>query len=213
MDKDKLKVYNENHMQNCNVIMGDQYGGIFPLPGAHVTINQQYGKGQLPKQEVKEGQVERTEEREKRKQNVMKNITDLFDFGDGNLGTDNQGRRITNERIRILFRKSFGVGSHPSAQNKIVMEQLWVLLMDNRNQCFKQPDEDFYRQTVLNIIGYFAGEGVVCGQPREIAQCVFRNADTNIAKNVSRGIASPVFPERTVDVLDYYINQLMNGDF
>lgn len=202
MDKDKLKVYNENHMQNCNVIMGDQYGGIFPLPGAHVTINQQYGKGQLPKQEVKEGQVERTEEREKRKQNVMKNITDLFDFGDGNLGTDNQGRRITNERIRILFRKSFGVGSHPSAQNKIVMEQLWVLLMDNRNQCFKQPDEDFYRQTVLNIIGYFAGEGVVCGQPREIAQCVFRNADTNIAKNVSRGIASPVFPERTVDVLD-----------
>ena len=43
--KDKPQVYNENHMENCNVFQGDIYGATFPLPGAQVTINQTYGKG------------------------------------------------------------------------------------------------------------------------------------------------------------------------
>ena len=43
--KDKPQVYNENHMENCNVFQGDVYGATFPLPGAQVTINQNYGKG------------------------------------------------------------------------------------------------------------------------------------------------------------------------
>ena len=213
MDKDKIKVYNENHMENCNVIMGDQYGGIFPLPGAHVTIHQQYGKGQKPKQDVTEGKVETVENREKRKKNVMKAITDRFDFADENLGFDNSGKRITNERMKVLFRQCLGMGSYPSAQNKAVMEQLWVLLMDARNQCFKEPGEDYFRQTVLNIIGYYYGEGIVYGQTRDIARSIFKDADTNIAKNVSRGIGSPVFPERTAEMLDYYMDKLLNGDF
>lgn len=213
MDKDKVKVYNENHMENCNVIMGDQYGGIFPLPGSHVTINQQYGKGQKPKQEVAEGKVEAAEEREKRKAEVASAITNRFDFADESLGTDRCGKRITNGRLKVLFCKCLGIGSYPSVQNKAVIEQLWVLLMDERNQCFKEPDEDYFRQTVLNIVGYYAGEGIVCGQTREIARGVFKDADTNIAKNVSRGIGSPVFPERTAEVLDYYIDKLMNGEF
>lgn len=213
MDKDKFKVYNENHMENCNVIMGDQYGGIFPLPGAQVTINQHYGKGQRPKQDVTEGNVESVDVRERRKMDVMRAVTDRFDFADENLGFDDKGKRITNERLRVLFGKCLGMGSYPSAQNKMVMEQLWVLLMDERNQCFKEPGEDYFRQTVLNILGYLAAEGVVCGQPREIARSVFKDADTNIAKNVSRGIGSTVFPEGAADVLDYYIKRLMNGDF
>lgn len=32
--KDKPQVYNENHMENCNVFQGDIYGATFPLPGA-----------------------------------------------------------------------------------------------------------------------------------------------------------------------------------
>lgn len=202
-----------NHMENCNVIQGDQYGGIFPLPGAQVTINQQFGKGQKPKQEVTEGKVETAEERDKRKAEVLKAITDKFDFADENLGYDNNRKKITNDRLGILFRKCFGIGSHPSVENKAVMEQLWVLLIDERNQCAKEPGEDFFRQTVLNIIGYFAGEEIVCGMPRVIARSIFKEADTNIAKNISRGVGSNVFPEKTTEVLDFYIDKLMDGEF
>lgn len=212
-NKDNCKIYNENHMENCNVFQGDQYGGVFPLPGAHVTINQQLGKGQKPKQEVTEGKVETAEERNKRKAEVMKAITDKFDFEDENLGYDNTRKKITNERLGMLFRKCFGIGSYPTAENKAIMEQLWVLLIDERNQCAKEPGEDFFRQTVLNIIGYFAGEEIVCGMPRVIARSIFKDADTNIAKNISRGVGSNVFPEKTPDVLGFYIDKLMDGEF
>lgn len=212
-NKDNIKIYNENHMEGCNVFLGDQYGGVFPLPGAQVTINQEFGKGQKPKQEFVEGKVETVEERDKRKAEVMKAITDKFDFVDENLGFDNRHRRITNERLGVLFRKCFGIGSYPSATNKAVMEQLWVLLIDDRNQCTKMPGEDFFRQTVLNIIGYFVGEEIVCGMPRVIARSIFKDADTNIAKNVSRGVGSNVFPEGTSDMLDFYINKLLEGEF
>ena len=212
-NKDDIKIYNENHMENCNVFLGDQYGGVFPLPGAQVIINQQFGKGQKPKQEVAEGKVETAEEREKRKREVMKAITDKFDFADENLGFDNRHKRITNERLGILFRRCFGISGYPTDGNKAVMEQLWVLLMDERNQCAKEPGEDFFRQTVLNVIGYFAGEEIVCGMPRVIARSIFKDADANIAKNVSRGVGSNVFPEGTSDMLDFYINELVEGKF
>ena len=212
-NKDNCKIYNENHMENCNVFQGDQYGGVFPLPGAQVTINQQFGKGQKPKQEVTEGKVETTEERNKRKAEVMKAITGMFNFADENLGYDKNRKRITNERLGMLFRKCFGIGSYPTSENKAIMEQLWVLLMDERNQCAKEPGEDFFRQTVLNIIGYFTGEEIVCGMPRVIARSIFKDADTNIAKNISRGIGSNVFPEKTSDILDFYMNKLLEGEF
>ena len=70
--KDKPQVYNENHMENCNVFQGDIYGATFPLPGAQVTIHQNYGKGQKPTQDVTAGRVETAEEREKRKTEVIK---------------------------------------------------------------------------------------------------------------------------------------------
>lgn len=212
-DNNKPQVYNENHMENCNVFQGDVYGATFPLPGAQVTINQNYGKGQKPTQDVTAGRVETAEEREKRKLEVMRAITDKFDFADEQLGRDNQHKRITNERLAVLFRKCFGIGSYPTSENKAIMEQMWVLLMDKRDKCAKQGGEGFFRQTVLNVIGYYVSCGLISGLPLDLAQAVFKDADRNIAKNISRNISSPALPEGLVDVLDVYIDKLMEGEF
>ena len=39
LPKDSSKVYNENHMQNCNVFLGDMHGCAFGVPGTSITIN------------------------------------------------------------------------------------------------------------------------------------------------------------------------------
>ena len=210
---DKPQIINENHMENCNVFQGDIYGATFPLPGAQVTINQNYGKGQKPTQDVTSGKVETAEEREKRKLEVMRVITAGFDFTDEQLGYDNNHKKITNERIAALFRKCFGIGSYPSSTNKVIMEQMWVLLIDKRDKCAKQGGEGFYRQTVLNVIGYYVSCGLISGLPLDLAQAVFKDADRNLAKNISRNITSNALPEGLVDMLDLYIDKLMEGEF
>lgn len=209
----KPQVFNENHMENCNVFQGDVYGATFPLPGAQVTINQTYGKGQKPTQDVTAGRIETQEEREKRKTEVMRSITSGFNFTEDQLGRDNNHKKLTNERIACLFRKCFGIGSYPTAENKRIMDQMWVLLMDKRDKCAKQGGEGFFRQTVLNVIGYFVSCGLISGLPLDLAHAVFKDADRNLAKNISRNISSNALPEGLVDVLDVYVDKLMEGEF
>lgn len=210
---DKPQIINENHMENCNVFQGDIYGATFPLPGAQVTINQNYGKGQKPTQDITSGKVETAEERDKRKLEVMRAITAGFDFTDEQLGYDNKHKKLTNERISVLFRKCFGIGSYPTTENKAIMEQMWVLLIDKRDKCAKQGGEGFFRQTVLNVIGYFVSCGLISGLPLDLSQAVFKDADRNLAKNISRNITSPALPVGLVDMLDTYIDKLMDGEF
>lgn len=202
-----------NHMTNCNVIQGDQYGGVFPLPGAQVTINQQFGKGQKPRLEVADGKVETAEDREKRKTEILRTITEAFGFRDEQLGRDNKRKPITNERLAVLFRKCFGVSSNPTAANKVIIEQLWVMLIDEREKCTKDSKLGFFPQTLLNIIGYFKQCDLVCGLPLDLAMSVYKEANPSLAKNISRGVSSNVFPEGTMDMLDYYIDKLMEGEF
>lgn len=211
-NKEDARVVNNN--TNCNVFTAPVYGASFPLPGSNVTINQYYGKGQKPKGDVQEGEIVSKEAREKRKTEIMKAITDRFDFSDEQLGRDYKNKKITNDRLATLFRKCFGLGYiPPTAENRIVIEQLWVLLIDERNQCPKDVNLGYIPQTVLNIIGYFKQRDLVSDQPRELARVIVKEADTNLAKNVSRGISSPVFPEGTADMLDHYIDKLMEGEY
>ena len=206
------KIVNHNEMQNCNVFMGDTYGGIFPLPGAEVNITQNLGPQKKSTQVS--GEVETKEQRQMRKEAVMTAICKRMYFDPQMLGYDDNRKRITNERIETLLRRCLGVGSVPPRDShRAVMEQLWVLLMDVRNQCHKEAGEPYFRQTVLNIIGYFADKGLISGTPLEIARCVFSDADVSLAKNVSRGISSKVFPNLADQLLDYYINQLQHGEF
>ena len=64
LPKDSANVYNENHMQNCNVFQGDIYGACFPLPGAQVTIEHHYGNGQKPTSQPRTAKAETGSKRE-----------------------------------------------------------------------------------------------------------------------------------------------------
>ena len=206
------KIINHNEMNNCNVFIGDSYGGIFPLPGAEVHITQDLGSHKKTTQT--NGDVETKEERHMRKEAVMTAICKRMYFEPHMLGYAENGKRITNEQIAALMRRCLGVATIPPRDNyRSLMEQTWVLLMDERNQCHKEAGEPYFRQTVLNIIGYFTEKGLINGSPLDIAHCVFADADASLAKNVSRGITSNVFPDMLDQVFDYYINQLQHGEF
>ena len=221
MDKDKIiegaKVVNFNHMENCNVFMGDSYGGIFPLPGAQVTINQDLSK--QPKKDespnsIVEGKVESQEEREARKSNIIEDIVARFNFTREQLCYDNKNNRLTNERLATLFGKVFGMrAAYPAPSTKPLIEQLWVLLADKRSQCAKRPGEDFYRQTVLNVLGHFVQQRLLTDMPADLANSVFPGTDANEARNISRGVSSNVFPKGTAEHINKYIDKLKNGEF
>lgn len=206
------KIINHNEMRDCNVFMGDSYGGIFPLPGSQVTITQNLGPQK--KSTSVSGDVETMEQRKMRKETALTAILQRLDFDTKMLGYDDNGKRLTNEKIGKLLRRCLGLSQiPPKAAYCSTMEQLWVLLIDARNQCHKEPGEPYFRQTVLNIIGYYAEKGLISGTPLDIAREVFKDADANLAKNVSRSISSAVFPDCLDEVLNYYIAQLMHGEF
>lgn len=209
---DMPKVVNENHMENCNVFQGPIYGATFPLPGANVTIHNHYDSTSKAKHEVSEGQTESTEDRQRRKEAALEWATSKLEFDDSMLAYDNHNRPITNHRLKVLLRMCLGVGSHPTPDNKLIIEQLWVLLMDNRNQCSKVQGEPAYRQTVLNIVGHFMAMGLIVGMPQKVAQCMFPDIDQNKVKNLTRAIPDS-FPQGTTEMLNHYINRLKNGEF
>lgn len=219
---EKIKI--ENHfeagsMTGCNVFTGTVNGGVFPLPGSQPIINNNYHGGEKPQQQagsvtpVVEVQEETPEERAKRKETVMNAITALFDFEEKVFCKDDNGNRITNERLAILFRRSFGFGAHPSKELMSVIDTLWILLIDKRNQCFKHPDEDYFRQTVLNILGYYQKKGLISCNKSDILHTIYMEADDSLAKNIERGISSNVFPAKTAELLDLYIDKLKKGEF
>ena len=220
---EKIKI--ENHfeagsMTGCNVFTGTVNGGVFPLPGSQPTINNFYD-GEKPQQQQTaetvtpevEVQEETLEERIKRKENVMNAITALFDFDERVFCKDDNGNRITNERLAILFRRCFGFGAHSSKELMSVIDALWVLLIDKRNQCFKHPNEDYFRQTVLNILGYYQKKGLISCNKSDILHTIYMEADESLAKNIERGISSNVYPAKTAELLDLYIDKLKKGEF
>lgn len=215
---EKIKIENHNTMTNCNVFTDPVYGGVFPLPGSQPVINNFFGKD-APSQQMNddgnpptEDPGESPEERAKRKEEVMKAITSRLNFDVKIMCRDDNGQRITNERLTILFRHCFGLGSHPSKEYQGVIEILWEMLIDKRNKCFKQPNEDYFRQTVLNIFGYFRNKKVICGNKLDITHSIYKDADDSLAKNIERGISSNVFPPKTGEVLDLYIGKLKKGE-
>ena len=142
----------------------------------------------------------------------MNAITALFDFDDNVFCRDNNGNRITNERLATLFRRCFGFGAYPSKELMSVIDTLWVLLIDKRNQCSKNPNEDYFRQTVLNILGYYQKKGLINCNKSDILHTIYMKADESLSKNIERGISSNVFPEKTGELFDLYIDKLRKGE-
>lgn len=212
---DHAQVVNHNEMHNCNVFNGDIYEGYFPLPGGQVIINQILDPKQMKKQMQEQAQNTResAEQRDEKRKKVMEDIIRRFDFSPEQLKTDRKGKPITNEHLGIAFAQVFGLrAAHtPHGKTKLV-EQLWSLLTESRKQCFKEKNEDFFRQTVLNILGYFKEAGVINGSPQSLAQSVFPDISSNLARNISRGTASNVFPQGTDEHVGFYVDKLLNGD-
>jgi len=193
--------------------MGDSYGGIFPLPGSQVTVVQNLG-GKKKLETQTEGKTETEEARNTRKEIMLNELHKHIQFTNAVLGRDRLGNKITNDRLFYLIKKILGKTEiPPKREYQTIIEQLWVLLIDERNQCPKKAGEPYIRQTILNLIGYFVEKGIIGGQPREIARCIWDDTDTNMAKNVSRGIESNVFPAGLADMLDFYIEKLENGEY
>ena len=212
---DHAQVVNHNEMHNCNVFNGDIYGGNFPLPGGQVIINQILDPKQMKKQMQEQAQNTResAENRDEKRKKVMEDIIRRFDFSPEQLASDRKGKPITNEHLGITFAQVFGLRTAHTPLEKIeLVEQLWSLLTESRKQCYKEKNEDFFRQTVLNILGYFKDAGVINGLPHSLAQSVFPDISPNLARNISRGTASNVFPQGTDEHVKFYVDKLMNGD-
>lgn len=204
----KVAIYNFN--KDCQIITGDHL--IVAPPGTPINVfqNQKKEKTEAPKQSK--------DARNHVKLKVMAEITNRFDFQDCMFGRDVNGKRYTNERMGILFAKCFGLGgAHPSQRFMEVIESLWGILIDGRDRISKIGGEEFFRQTVLNILGYFHNQGILEGAPQTIACCVFPTKNKKeleqMRKNITRGIESTSFPEGTQEVLDFYINKMRNGEF
>ena len=212
---DRAQVVNHNEMHNCNVFNGDIYEGYFPLPGGQVIINQILDPKQMKKQMQEQAQntSESAEQRDEKRKKVMEDIIRRFDFSPEQLKTDNKGKPITNEHLGIAFAQVFGLrAAHTPLEKRELVEQLWSLLTESRKQCYKEKNEDFFRQTVLNILGYFKDAGVINGLPQSLAQSVFPDISSNESRNIRRGTSSTVFPEGTDEHVRFYVEKLLNGD-
>lgn len=223
MDKGKDNnniIYNDIHDNAGPIFCGVVYQPAFVQPGANLTqniVNKNETKDVAEEVELsnkpKSNGVQKEELTDGKKKTIISTITTLFDFDEVALCRDNKGNRVTNERLAILFRRCFGLGAYPSKELLPVIDALWELLIDKRNQCFKNPNEDYFRQTVLNVLGYYKEKGIICGNKLELARSVFKDADDSLAKNIERGISSNVFPAKTSELFDLYIDKLYNGEF
>lgn len=212
---DRAQVVNHNEMHNCNVFNGDIYEGYFPLPGGQVIVNQILDPKQMKKQmqEQTQNTRESAEQRDEKRKKVMEDIIQRFDFSPEQLTKDRKGKPITNERLGIAFAQVFGLrAAHTPLEKRELVDQLWSLLTESRKQCYKEKNEDFFRQTVLNILGSFKDARVISGLPHSLAQSVFPDISPDLARNISRGTTSNVFPQGTDEHVGFYVDKLLNGD-
>ena len=210
MNKDQqpnINIHNENH--NCNIFQGPTYGGIFPLPGANVTIHQYASDAQgKPTQEI-QGPSEKKDDRDARKQAAIKDICQRLDnLEEDMLGHDNHGQRISHDLLGIFFKRFLGVAERGSKHEFVaIQEAIWTILIDNRFRCTKTDKETFFSQTFLNIMGYLHKQGIINGKVQDILECLYQKPETSMRKCLERGIVS-AFPEGTEDMLDFYITHL-----
>ncbi len=224
MEKEKENniIHNDIHDNAGPIFCGVVYQPTFVQPGANLTqniVNKEKEKDGAEETEYSDGPVanegQRDELTDEKKRAIISHITSKFNFKDERLGKDHKGKRLTNERLGLLFFKIFGISSHPSKENLAIISVLWNLLTDRKKTNGKRDASDeYYWQTVLNIIGYFKEKDLVNGSQLELAKSIFSDANPNIAKNIDRSIHNGnTFPNGTGNMIDWYINELLEGKF
>lgn len=225
MDKEKDNpnvIHNDIHDNAGPIFCGVVYQPTFVQSGANLTqniVNKNDAKDATEGTNLSDSPESNEEPKDEltddKKKAIISSITSKFDFKTERLGKDHTGKRLTNERLGLLFAKIFGVSSHPSKENMAVINILWNLLTARKKTNGKRDASDeYYWQTVLNIIGYFKEKKLVDGSQLELAKSIFPDANANVAKNIDRSIHNGyTFPDDTGDMIDWYINELLEGKF
>ncbi len=224
MEKEKENniIHNDIHDNAGPIFCGVVYQPTFVQPGANLTqniVNKNKEKDVTKETAFSDcfesNEKQKDELTDEKKKAIISNITSKFNFDDERLCKDHKGKRLTNERLGLLFSKIFGVSSHPSKENLAIISVLWNILTDRKKTNGKHDASDeYYWQTVLNIIGYFKEKNLVDGSQLELAKSIFPDATANIAKNIDRSIHNGnTFPDCTGDLIDWYINELLEGKF
>lgn len=225
MDKEKDKpnvIHNDIHDNAGPIFCGVVYQPTFVQPGANLTqniVNKNDAKDAAEETDPSDSPESNEEPKEEltddKKKTIISSITSKFDFKAERLGKDHLGQRLTNERLGLLFAKIFGVSSHPSKEKMDVINVLWNLLTARKKTNGKRDAADeYYWQTVLNIVGYFKEKKLIDGSQLELAKSIFPDANANVAKNIDRSIHNGyTFPDGTGDMIDWYINELLEGKF
>ena len=212
MNTEQPKFLNKIEMQNCNVIMGDSNGGIFALPGAQPIIHQYAADSKGKPSQRTQGPVESVDTREQRKQAAIQDMCrKLNNLEEDMLGYDKKGNRINYTTLSAFLRKALGVSEgRPDSPHQAIQEGIWCILIDKREKCIKDPKEQFFSQTFLNIIGYLIKQEIINGKKQDILNCLYAKPEESMRKCLERGIVS-AFPAGTEDMLDFYIDQLKQG--
>ena len=225
MDKKKDTtniIHNDIHNNAGPIFSGVVYQPVFVQPGAQLTQNivnkdntQDVADSKGKEDESPENELPKEELTEEKKKAIINDITSRLNFKTERLGKDRTGKRLTNERLGLLFAKIFGISSHPSNINMSIINILWDLLTNRKKTNGKRDASDeYFWQTVLNIIGYFKEKKLIDGSQIELAKSVFPEADANVAKNIDRSIHNGyTFPDDTGKMIDWYVEELLNGKF
>lgn len=208
MEKDFQLPNQQISMENCNVFMGPVDRGVFPLPGAHVTINQYSDKKGQAKQDI-DGPVESADDRQARKEAAIKDMCrKLENLEEEMLGYYDDGKRMGYVQLTTLLRKALGMLEMGSKHEFIATQEgIWTILIDRRDKCVKDPKDSFYPQTFLNIIGCLRQKEIINGKVQDILDCLYAKPDASMRKCIERGIGT-AFPEGTEEMLEFYINLL-----
>lgn len=201
------KVVNLNMNKDCQVFPGEIYGGVFAMPGANVTV--------CPPQPKKKADAPTNNElRIQIKERVLKQLESKIDFETDQLGYDEQGKRMTNDRLRLLLRRCLGMGLiPPTREMKEQIDVLWELLIDRREKCHKEAGEDYYRATLLNLFGYFLQRRLLCGRIAVVAGVLVKNPSEAECKHLERALSNSPAMQTVQTMLDYYIEKLNHGEF
>lgn len=164
--------------------------------------------------------AETEEARGKRLDKVLNVVAKrLNKFDDTMLWRDTEGHQMKSENLVVLFRKCFGLNTHPGVENgqKEITANLCTMLLEKRKGCGELNNDGYVLHTVMNVLGYFTAKGVIVASDMKIAILMvgFDKKHTihvedktfleSMARNVGRG-RNGIFDEKTMKWFDYQID-------
>lgn len=153
---------------------------------------------------------ESAEARAARKKAAINQMCDkLFNLEPDMLGYTQEQKRMTYIQLSELLHKCLGMDETAVNDNFVaIQETIWVMLIDKRDKCHKDPQDLYFHQTFLNIISYLRVKEVINAKVTKLFNILCPKVDKALAKNLDRPIPDTAFPAGTAEMIDFYINSL-----